>query len=876
MRLLALFLAVVGARFWLVNRYTLAMPYWDQWDAEGLGVIKPFLNGTLSLHALLLPHNEHRIFLTRLVTLALLAVNGQWDNQVEMAANAVFCGLSAVGIAGAASGAFRGGFQRAIPLAVGVYFLLPYGWENTLCGFQSQNYFLNFFSLLAVWGLAIHRAGTKAWWAGLAGAVLAFLSMASGFLAAAAVLASLSLSWARKRRRPLRREWITAAFCLGLVAVGWTTRTEVPGHAHLKAESLSAWWLASARFLAWPSVDHPAFGALALVPPLLLAVVHFRRSPNAEGGARRDALLLAASLWTLLQTAAMAYGRGGHGALPAGRYTDALGLVHLVNFFVWLALFRQGASARWRGLTACGAILYTGLLLTGLQAETRRNFREDMPDFQRQLRVEEQNARGYVVTHDFVRFLADKPLLSLPYPSPARLASALDDPALRRVLPADLRAPLHWQEGTAEADTPTFAPAGYDPACGEPATGASWGSYPASASVGKVTFRANLTAPATLPYLRFVFAGSVGEPGLSFALRDTESGLQTVWRPHATSRPSWRQDDLPSPGRNLQVEAVDANPARWFAFGEPVEVGAWSRWTGFLLRRGGWFLLTGVSLAGGLELLALLARRSTSTRPPEKESTRGPAGSGEAAPLNLLSVVIPARDEERCLAGTVETLHAELRRAGVPHEIIVVDDGSTDGTGPLLRTLHDRIPEVRPIENTGRHGFGRAIICGLDQMQGDAAVVMMADASDDPADVVRYWHVLQAGYDCAFGSRFVRGSRVEGYPWFKLTVNRLANLFIKGLFRVPCNDVTNAFKAYRREAIDGCRPLIAPHFNLTVELPLKAMVRGYRWKVVPITWRNRREGATKFKLKEMGSRYLFVCLYVWLEKHLSRGDYRRG
>ena len=63
------------------------------------------------------------------------------------------------------------------------------------------------------------------------------------------------------------------------------------------------------------------------------------------------------------------------------------------------------------------------------------------------------------------------------------------------------------------------------------------------------------------------------------------------------------------------------------------------------------------------------------------------------------------------------------------------------------------------------------------------------------------------------------------------------------LFRDSLNDTTNAFKAYRRTAIDGCRPLIAPHFNLTVELPLKAIVRGYTWTVIPITWRNRRTGA---------------------------------
>jgi dolichol-phosphate mannosyltransferase len=120
----------------------------------------------------------------------------------------------------------------------------------------------------------------------------------------------------------------------------------------------------------------------------------------------------------------------------------------------------------------------------------------------------------------------------------------------------------------------------------------------------------------------------------------------------------------------------------------------------------------------------------------------------------------------------------------------------------------------------------------------------------------------------------MRGGGVIDYPWFKLRINRLANFFIRIMFNVRLNDTTNAFKAYRKTVIDGCRPLLSPHFNLTVELPLKTMVRGYSWTTMPITWRNRRTGVPKLKIKEMGSRYLFICLYVWLEKYFSRGDYR--
>jgi dolichol-phosphate mannosyltransferase len=243
--------------------------------------------------------------------------------------------------------------------------------------------------------------------------------------------------------------------------------------------------------------------------------------------------------------------------------------------------------------------------------------------------------------------------------------------------------------------------------------------------------------------------------------------------------------------------------------------------------------------------------------------------------LKKLSVVMPARNEEGCVAATVEHLHAELQLHQIDHEIVVVDDGSTDRTWEILTGLQARIPELRPVQNPGPHGFGRAIIFGLDRMQGDAVIVMMADASDDSRDAVRYFQTLNEGWDAVFGSRFIKGGAVIDYPIHKLYLNRLANLFLRLLFRVPFNDFTNAFKAYRREVIDGCRPLLAPHFNLTIELPLKTMVRGFTWTSIPITWRNRRAGESKLKIKEMGSRYLFIALYCWLEKYFSRGDYRR-
>ena len=244
-------------------------------------------------------------------------------------------------------------------------------------------------------------------------------------------------------------------------------------------------------------------------------------------------------------------------------------------------------------------------------------------------------------------------------------------------------------------------------------------------------------------------------------------------------------------------------------------------------------------------------------------------------PLTL-SIVIPAHNEEGSIRPVLRALCESLRDAAIPHEIVVVNDHSRDRTGEAVAEMAALFPEIRCVDNEGEGGFGLAVRAGLDAFSGDAVAIVMADGSDPPEDVVRCYRELAKGYDCVFGSRFMSGSRVIDYPAFKLAINRLANLFIKILFRIPLNDTTNAFKMYRKETIDGLRPLLSHHFNLTVELPLKSIVRGFTFSVIPIGWRNRTEGVSKLKLQEMGSRYLFIVLYVWLEKHLAKGDYRRA
>ncbi len=239
------------------------------------------------------------------------------------------------------------------------------------------------------------------------------------------------------------------------------------------------------------------------------------------------------------------------------------------------------------------------------------------------------------------------------------------------------------------------------------------------------------------------------------------------------------------------------------------------------------------------------------------------------------SIVIPAHNEEGCVGGTLQELTTALENSKFNYEIVVVADHCSDRTEKIVAERAKKDKRIKLVQNKKEPGFGMAVRAGLDAYSGDAVAVFMADASDSPEDVLVYFDKISNGAECVFGSRFIKGGSVRGYPKHKLVLNRIGNMIIRFLFQHGLNDTTNAFKCYRREVVDGCRPFLSPHFNLTVELPLKAVIRGYEYDIVPIKWRGRTAGESKLKLKEMGSRYFFIILYCLLEKWMVGSDYRR-
>ncbi|HVN85511.1 MAG TPA: glycosyltransferase family 2 protein [Candidatus Binatia bacterium] len=239
-----------------------------------------------------------------------------------------------------------------------------------------------------------------------------------------------------------------------------------------------------------------------------------------------------------------------------------------------------------------------------------------------------------------------------------------------------------------------------------------------------------------------------------------------------------------------------------------------------------------------------------------------------------LSVLIPAYNEENNLPETLDGILAVLRREAIPFEIVIVNDNSHDNTRAIVMERFSRDPELVLVNNTPPGGIGRAIRAGLRHFSGDAVAIVMADRSDSPEDLVRCYRKMLEGYDCVFGSRFRPGSHVTAYPFVKLAINRAVNRMLQVLFLTPCNDLTNAFKLYRRSAIEGIGPLQACHFNITIELSLSCVIRGYRIAELPIDWCGRTWGVSNLKLREMGRRYLATLLKIWFERMLISDDIR--
>jgi dolichol-phosphate mannosyltransferase len=236
----------------------------------------------------------------------------------------------------------------------------------------------------------------------------------------------------------------------------------------------------------------------------------------------------------------------------------------------------------------------------------------------------------------------------------------------------------------------------------------------------------------------------------------------------------------------------------------------------------------------------------------------------------MMSVVIPAYNEESDIGQTVTEMAAVFDKNQLDYEILVVNDGSTDSTAARLAELQQRIPRLRFVTNPGPHGYGCAVQYGLQHYGGEAVVIAMADRTEYPEDIVLFYRKLLEGYDCVFGSRFGASGLVEGYPPFKLFVNRVGNTLLRMLTGGRFDDLTNGFKMYRRWVIEEISPLRGAQFNICVEMAIKALRTPAKIAVVPNRWINRSVSESKFRLFTQVRLYLLTILYCLIEPVITK------
>lgn len=594
--LVALFLLIFGGRLGLIDRCGSDTPAWDQWDGIGGNLFLPYAGHTLTAADLFKPHNEHRILFTRLLALGLMRANHQWDNRLETVVNAGLHALTAVLIFAMI---LQWGPRRiSVPLgfpAIALAFTLPFSWENTLFGFQSQFYFLILFSVASMTLLIMHPPGSRRWLAGWGLGLLCVFTMASGFLAAGAVLI-----WAVLEGIRLPRRWkaagVTATAAAIIILAGWLLNVGVEQHQALRAHSILQLIIAFGQNLSWPNLvwpclNYPWLAFLNWLPILLLAGAYYWRPEGPYTKLERWILLL--GLWVILQAAAMAYARGG----PSWRYMDVLSLGMVVNIIsMGLLMMRQPWHRATGVLAAVCCTAWVLLCGAGLLTLTRQAVREEIPRKMMLANIQRDNIRDFMATGDG-RCLSDKSSEEISFPATASwvLICLLRDPFIRDILPASIRTPLKIDQKSSYGHA--FISNGVDSAVAVAAHAKAWGSY---SGPGPAAEGAWISQPLSsrFPFLRFELAGHLGKGYLTMHLGNVADQHKTTIHPRHVAGTVWQPYIARTPPGEFRIEVVDDHARRWFAFKEPTEVG-WLSWMALrLTRQGRMMMMAGIVLFG--------------------------------------------------------------------------------------------------------------------------------------------------------------------------------------------------------------------------------------------------------------------------------------
>jgi hypothetical protein len=663
--MLSLFLVGLGAKLWLIQRFGTPLPFWDQWE-EARVVYVPYFEGKLSLPDLFSAHNEHRILCTRLYSLALLLLNGQWDGQLQMVVNAVIHCATLAGLGWLMCRWLEKKYWVWIWLPLVLVLALPFGWENSLAGFQSQFYFLVVFSLLTLWLLGLYPPLSARWWCGAAAAIMALFTVASGFLAAAAVLGLVMFRiWGRPKS--WKKQAPTLAFCAAVVVAGLLLKADVRHHHLLQAHSVGEFLMAFGDNLAWPWIVVPPFALLNLLPLAALAWCHYFRAAEDRPA---EEMTLAIGIWAILQGAATSYARGAEGKPPGWRYMDSSSFILIANclsiavlmsrhwptpaasgnfqFSILKAQFPIPRPMSWlrrsaRRVLLTAFILWGVVCAIGLALLTARAWQIDIPERHFYCHAQLQNTRAFMATDD-IRVLDHKPKPQLalyegdPYaPRPLhegeKLAKALRNPIIRDILPACARLPLEVRAN--QEATRGFVTNGFRLARPEPPTEVSWGSWSAQRPLATRTFESLPIQKSRLPYLEIPVAGYLSQTDLSLELIDLATDKRIPVKPRATAGEKWLTCYVQAPAGEFKIVAHDSSETAWFAFKAPREVGRLSFWAVCTLKAWRYLLFAGLGFLLLDLVTSLLGDRGhddfdlpASTDPKAAQPSRWPLETG--------------------------------------------------------------------------------------------------------------------------------------------------------------------------------------------------------------------------------------------------------
>jgi hypothetical protein len=587
-----LFLIIIGGKYMLIRSHGSDVPHWDQWDIEGVQLIKPWLENTLSPGDLFTPHNEHRPFFTRIWALGLFILNGQWDARLEMVANTFLHIGSAVLLLSFLNPLFRGWQKTAFAALLGLLFALPFNWEGTVHGFQSQFYFLLLFTLVHLHGSLTRRPLGPGWWGAQAAGLATLFCMGSGAVSALVIMALLSFK-GLVLRQGRRADIATAVVSAIIVVAGILLWVSAAWHDHLRPDSILTYFHSLFVLLSWP---FPFF----LVAPLMIApiVLFALKARSTEFDSGTVLFVIGLGAWTWIQAAALAYSRGGFQLGYSSRYSDVLVVAVVASAAALAALMQSRMDGVKTSRTAILAACWTTLVVSGLLYRSFWGERSHLNDLRRIHPIQISHIRKYIATGE-VSALSNKPVLHIPYPDANRLSEFLSDPTIRSILPVSIRPPI--QLVTDRFSTHGIVPNGIPPETRAKPIDTPQGSYTDQGVLQEGYFRSEPIDP-DLPMINLTIAGtfSLDQEHLTFIGFESAD----IVEPMIKRLPGGRFRNLNSfrPKGPFVISVADRSPDTWIAISNPIEIG-FTSWLAKEMTKLGFVLLV-----AGLGLTAIGTR----------------------------------------------------------------------------------------------------------------------------------------------------------------------------------------------------------------------------------------------------------------------------